>query len=62
MFDSVPKEYGLLAIISTMSWGLGYFGMPQVLVRFMGIRSDTEVKHIPPHRNRVGNRLDVLRR
>lgn len=44
LFDSVPKEYGLLAIISTMSWGLGYFGMPQVLVRFMGIRSDTEVK------------------
>ncbi|MGI6032062.1 MAG: sodium/proline symporter [Coriobacteriales bacterium] len=43
LFD-VPEEYGLLTIISTMSWGLGYFGMPQVLVRFMGIRSDTEVK------------------
>ena len=26
-------EYGLLTIISTMSWGLGYFGMPQILVR-----------------------------
>ncbi|HAM15796.1 MAG TPA: sodium:proline symporter [Eggerthellaceae bacterium] len=37
-------EYGLLTIISTMSWGLGYFGMPQVLVRFMGIRSEDEVK------------------
>ncbi len=37
-------EYGLLTIISTMSWGLGYFGMPQVLVRFMGIRSEEEVK------------------
>ena len=37
-------SYGLLTIISTMSWGLGYFGMPQVLVRFMGIRSEEEVK------------------
>ncbi len=40
----VPAEYGLLTIISTMSWGLGYFGMPQVLVRFLGIRSEEEVK------------------
>lgn len=40
----VPAEYGLLTIISTLSWGLGYFGMPQVLVRFMGIRSEDEVK------------------
>ena len=43
LFD-VPSKYGLLTIVSTMSWGLGYFGMPQVLVRFMGIRSDDEVK------------------
>ena len=40
----MPAEYGLLTIISTMSWGLGYFGMPQVLVRFLGIRSEEEVK------------------
>ncbi|MGN0035258.1 MAG: sodium/proline symporter, partial [Coriobacteriales bacterium] len=39
-----PAEYGLLTIISTMSWGLGYFGMPQVLVRFMGIRSEQQVR------------------
>lgn len=37
-------EYGLLTIVSTASWGLGYFGMPQVLVRFMGIRSHQELK------------------
>ena len=43
LFD-IPAEYGLLTVISTMSWGLGYFGMPQILVRFMGIRSDNEVK------------------
>lgn len=24
----IPAEYGLLTIISTLSWGLGYFGMP----------------------------------
>ncbi|NHM15902.1 sodium/proline symporter PutP [Eggerthellaceae bacterium zg-887] len=36
-------EYGLLSIVSMMAWGLGYFGMPQVLVRFMGIRTAQEV-------------------
>ena len=43
VFD-VPAEYGIITVISTLSWGLGYFGMPQVLVRFMGIRSDEQVK------------------
>lgn len=36
--------YGVLSIVSMMAWGLGYFGMPQVLVRFMGIRSAEEIK------------------
>ncbi len=40
--EAVP--YGLLTIISTMSWGLGYFGMPQVLLRFMAIRKGSELK------------------
>lgn len=35
--------YGLLTIISTMSWGLGYFGMPQVLLKFMSIRKVNEL-------------------
>ncbi|MEG2175072.1 MAG: sodium/proline symporter PutP [Oscillospiraceae bacterium] len=35
--------YGLLTIISTLSWGLGYFGMPQVLLRFMAIRQVNEL-------------------
>ena len=30
--------YGFITIISTMAWGLGYFGMPHVLLRFMAIR------------------------
>lgn len=37
-------EYGILSIVSMMAWGLGYFGMPQVLVRFMSIRSAEEIK------------------
>jgi len=37
-------SYGLLTIISTMSWGLGYFGMPQVLLRFMAIRRVDDLK------------------
>ncbi len=37
-------KYGLLTIISTLAWGLGYFGMPQVLLRFMGIRKASELK------------------
>ncbi len=37
------KSYGALTIISTLAWGLGYFGMPQVLLRFMGIRSENEL-------------------
>jgi len=36
-------KYGLLTIISTMSWGLGYFGMPQVLLRFMAINKTDEL-------------------
>ncbi len=36
-------KYGLLTIISTLSWGLGYFGVPQVLLRFMAIRNSEEL-------------------
>ena len=32
---SVP--YGGLTIVSTLAWGLGYFGMPHILLRFMAI-------------------------
>ena len=30
---------GILMIISSMAWGLGYFGQPHILVRFMSIKS-----------------------
>jgi len=36
--------YGLLTVASMMAWGLGYFGMPQVLLRFMAIRRESELK------------------
>lgn len=43
MFGSA-SEYGIISIVSMLAWGLGYFGMPHVLVRFMGIRSADEIK------------------
>ena len=36
--------YSAITIISGIVWGLGYFGMPQVLVRFMSIKHSREVK------------------
>ena len=39
-----PTEYGIIAIISCLAWGLGYFGMPQVLVRFMSVKNSDEIK------------------
>ncbi|MBR2327371.1 MAG: sodium/proline symporter PutP [Clostridia bacterium] len=38
------SEYGLLNVFSMLAWGLGYFGMPQVLLRFMAIRKESELK------------------
>ncbi|MDR2647513.1 MAG: sodium/proline symporter PutP [Oscillospiraceae bacterium] len=38
-----PSKYGFLTVLSTLSWGLGYFGMPQVLLRFMAIRKTSEL-------------------
>ena len=37
-------SYGFLTIISTLSWGLGYCGMPHVLVKFMAIRRSDDLK------------------
>lgn len=41
---SANKTYTGMPIISALAWGLGYFGMPHIIVRFMGIRSNAEVK------------------
>ncbi len=37
-------SYGFLPIVSTLAWGLGYFGMPHILLRFMAIRDERDVK------------------
>ncbi len=31
-------------IVSGLGWGLGYFGMPHIIVRFMSVRSDKDLK------------------
>ena len=33
-----------VAIFSTAAWGLGYFGQPHIIVRFMALRSPSEAK------------------
>ena len=38
------QNYGALNVASMLAWGLGYFGMPQVLLRFMAIRREDELK------------------
>lgn len=42
--DGQATEYGAMKIASMIAWGLGYFGMPHVLLRFMAIRDENEVK------------------
>jgi sodium/proline symporter len=37
-------SYGGLVIISTLAWGLGYFGMPHILLRFMAIEDVKKLK------------------
>ena len=41
--DITNEPLGLLAIISLMAWGLGYFGQPHILARFKAIRSVAEI-------------------
>lgn len=38
------SPYGALSIFSTMAWGLGYFGMPHILLRFMAIEDENKLK------------------
>ncbi len=38
------SNFGLMEIVNGLAWGLGYFGMPHILVRFMGIKSEKELK------------------
>ena len=40
---SKNQNFSVLSAISAVAWGLGYFGMPHVIIRFMGIRSVKEI-------------------
>ena len=44
MKDSEGNPITFVSVISNLGWALGYFGMPHILVRFMAIKSDKEVK------------------
>ena len=37
-------DYGFFKIVSTLAWGLGYFGMPHILLRFMAIEDENKLK------------------
>ena len=46
-YDAATNQAGsfpALSIVSTLAWGLGYFGMPHILLRFMAIEDDTKLK------------------
>jgi sodium/proline symporter len=42
-FAAGGADYGFLSILSCMAWGLGYFGMPHVLLRFMAIKKSSKI-------------------
>ncbi|WP_078893533.1 sodium/proline symporter PutP [Streptomyces sp. CT34] len=44
------KPLGAIAVISMLAWGLGYFGQPHILARFMGISSTDDI----PAARRIG--------
>lgn len=41
--NGAAGSFGFLPIVSTLAWGLGYFGMPHILLRFMAIRDEKEL-------------------
>ncbi|WP_336407840.1 sodium/proline symporter PutP [Gallaecimonas kandeliae] len=42
--SGVLQNVSLLGIVSLLAWGLGYFGQPHIIVRFMAIRSVRDIK------------------
>ena len=43
-FEVSPFSADWRDIVTGLSWGLGYFGMPHIIVRFMGINKPSQVK------------------
>ena len=44
LFSNGERPYTAIEIISQLAWGLGYFGMPHILVRFMAVKDEKELK------------------
>lgn len=44
IFSNGGKPITFIEILSQLAWGLGYCGMPHILVRFMAVRSEKELK------------------
>ena len=42
-FLDVFAGLSLTGVVSLMAWGLGYFGQPHILARFMAVRSTSEI-------------------
>lgn len=43
-FSIFSGDFGALKIIGALAWGLGYFGQPHILTRFMAIKTPGEIK------------------
>lgn len=44
LFNANPFKASWQDIVSGLAWGLGYFGMPHILVRFMSIKNSKLIK------------------
>ncbi|MBR5774132.1 MAG: sodium/proline symporter [Clostridia bacterium] len=48
LVEATPNYWNMLGdwreIVSGLGWGLGYFGMPHIIIRFMSLRSDKDLK------------------
>ena len=44
LFSNGGEPYKAVDIISGLAWGLGYCGMPHILVRFMAVKNEKELK------------------
>lgn len=42
--SGTAAPYGIITIFSMIAWGLGYFGMPHILLRFMAIEDEDKLK------------------
>lgn len=42
-FLNLNADFSLRSLLNQLGWGLGYFGMPHILVRFMAVKHVTEI-------------------